>query len=117
MVCLQPKGFRNRQLPPLLAQLLDHAESPINSGRMSYGLRRLRLHRLMVRIPKTHHSRLTGLGLKAALFYARGYQPLFALWPLRRVASSSPGLLRPGGKGPAGELVDASSPADSGPAA
>ena len=52
MVCLQPEGFRNRQLRSLLAQLLGYAESKLNFGPMSYGLRRLRLHGLMERIAK-----------------------------------------------------------------
>ena len=44
LFCLQPQGFRNHQLRPLLAQLLGLAESQISLGRMSYDLRRLRLH-------------------------------------------------------------------------
>ena len=47
LFCLQPEGFRNRQLRPLLAQLLGISESRISPGRMSYDLRRLRLHGLM----------------------------------------------------------------------
>jgi len=74
--CLQPEGFRNRQLRPLLAQLLGISESQISPGRMSYDLRRLRLHRLVERIPKTQRYRLTTFGLKTALFYSRTYQRL-----------------------------------------
>jgi hypothetical protein len=36
---------------------------------MSYELRRLRLHGLIERLPKTHRSRLTDEGLRVALFY------------------------------------------------
>jgi len=74
--CLQPEGFRNRQLRPLLAQWLGISESQISPGRMSYDLRRLRLHGLTERIPKTQRYRLTPFGLKTALFYSRAYQRL-----------------------------------------
>ena len=73
---LQPEGFRHRQLRPLLAQLLAISESEISPGRMSYDLRRLRLHGLIERIPKTQRYRLTTFGLKTALFYSRTYQRL-----------------------------------------
>jgi hypothetical protein len=73
---LQPQGFRNRQLRPLLAQLLGIPQSQITPGRMSYDLRRLRLHGLLERIPKTQRYRLTTFGLKTALFYSRTYQRL-----------------------------------------
>lgn len=76
MFCLQPEGFRNRQLRPLLAQLLGIAESQLSPGRMSYDLRRLRLHGVIERIPKTQRYRLTVFGLKTALFYSRVYQRL-----------------------------------------
>jgi len=76
LFCLQPQGFRNRQLRPLLAQWLGLAESQIRPGRMSYDLRRLRLHGLIERIPKTQRYRLTTFGLKTALFYSRIYQRL-----------------------------------------
>jgi hypothetical protein len=76
MFCLQPDGFRNRQLRPLLAQLLGLPEAKISAGRMSYDLRRLRLHGIIERIPQTQRYRLTEFGLKTALFYSRVYQRL-----------------------------------------
>jgi hypothetical protein len=76
LFCLQPQGFRNRQLRPLLAQWLDLQPSDIRPGRLSYDLRRLRLHGLIERIPKTHRYGLTSFGLKTALFYTRTYQRL-----------------------------------------
>ena len=76
LFCLQPQGFRNRQLRPLLAQLLGIPQSQISPGRMSYDLRRLRLHAIIERIPKTQRYRLTTSGLKTALFYSRTYQRL-----------------------------------------
>jgi hypothetical protein len=94
LFCLQPEGFRNRQLRPLLAQWLGLSQSDISPGRMSYDLRRLRLHGLIERIPKSHRYRLTTFGLKTALFYGRTYQRLLrpALSELHdpRTAESSP---------------------------
>ena len=76
MFCLQPDGFRHRQLRPLLAQLLGLSEAHLTAGRMSYDLRRLRLHGVLERIPQTQRYRLTPFGLKTALFYSRVYQRL-----------------------------------------
>jgi len=73
LFCLQPQGFTNKQLRPLLARLLGLAESQITQGRMSYDLRRLRLHGVIERIDKSHRYQLTALGLKMALFYSRTY--------------------------------------------
>src|ERR1017187_1431072 len=69
LFCLQPEGFRNRQLRPLLAQWLGTSQTQISPGRMSYDLRRLRLHGLI-------DYRLTTFGLKTVLFYDRAYQRL-----------------------------------------
>lgn len=76
LFCLPPEGFRHRQLRPLLAQGLGLSESDIRPGRMSCDLRRLRLHGLSARLPKTQRYRLTTFGLKPALFYSRTYQRL-----------------------------------------
>jgi hypothetical protein len=47
--------------------------SAMTLGRMSYDLRRLRLHGLIERIPKTHRYRLTSFGLRTALLFTRVY--------------------------------------------
>ena len=73
LFCLQPHGFTNKQLRPLLAQCLGLNETDISRGRMSYDLRRLRLHGLIRRREKTQRYELTALGLKSALFYSRTY--------------------------------------------
>jgi hypothetical protein len=73
LLCLQLEGFRNRQLRPLLAQMLGLEESNISAGRVSYELRRLRLHRLIERIEGTHRYRLTPEGLGTVVFYQRTY--------------------------------------------
>jgi len=74
LFCLQPEGFRNRQLRPLLAQLLGLKEEQISQGRMSYELRRLRLHGLIERVPRSHRYQLSALGLRVAPFYSRAFQ-------------------------------------------
>lgn len=74
LFCLQPEGFRNRQLRPLLAQFLGLKLEDLTRGRMSYDLRRLRLHGLIERIKGSHRYHLTPAGLKVALFYSRTYQ-------------------------------------------
>ena len=73
LLCLQLEGFRNRQLRPLLAQMLGLEENNISPGRVSYELRRLRLHGLIERIEGTHRYHLTAEGLRTVVFYQRTY--------------------------------------------
>ena len=42
-------------------------------GRITYDLRRLRLHGLTERIPRTHRYRITPKGLRTAVFYTGLY--------------------------------------------
>jgi hypothetical protein len=70
---LQPQGFRNRELRPLLAQALGLDNQQITQGKMSYDLRRLRLHGLIQRIAGTHRYELTAIGRRTALFYSRAF--------------------------------------------
>jgi hypothetical protein len=73
---LQLRGFNNREMRVLPAQLLglDPANYPI--GRMTYDLRRLRLHGIIKRIPHSHRYQLTADGLRIALFFSRTYARL-----------------------------------------
>jgi len=73
---LQLRGFNNREMRALLAPLLglDPANYPI--GRMTYDLRRLRLHGIIERIPHSHRYQLTTDGLRIALFFSRIYARL-----------------------------------------
>jgi len=73
---LQLRGFTNQEMRALLAQLLglDPAHYPV--GRMTYDLRRLRLHGLIQRIPKSHRYEVTPAGLRVALFFSRTYARL-----------------------------------------
>ncbi len=56
--------------------MLGCAESAIKPGRVSYELRRLRLHGLIERIAKSHRYRLTRQGLRTVMFYQRTYARL-----------------------------------------
>jgi hypothetical protein len=68
---LLPHGFRNRDIRAYLAPLLGLDPSLMTQGRMSYDLRRLRLHGLIQRIPGTHRYTVTDRGLRIALFLTR----------------------------------------------
>lgn len=65
--------FRNKDLREHIAPLLGMKPSQITPGRVTYDLRRLRLHGLIERIPKTHRYRITAKGLRTAIFYTRLY--------------------------------------------
>lgn len=67
------RGFTNKDLRQQFAVLLGKRADEIAPGRMSYELRRLRLHGLIERLPGTHRYRLTDEGLRTALFYTRVY--------------------------------------------
>ena len=73
MFCLLPQGFRNRDLRGHLAALLGEDPHQLTQGRMTYHLRRLRLHGLIERIDGTHAYRLTQEGIRIAFFFTRTY--------------------------------------------
>ena len=73
---LLPDGFANRDLRAHLAPLLGLPAESLTAGRMTYDLRRLRLHGLIERIPGTHRYRVTDLGLRTAVFFTRAYNRL-----------------------------------------
>jgi hypothetical protein len=73
---LLPRGFSNRDLREHLAPLLGRDPSDITPGQMTYQLRRLRLHGLIVRQPKTHRYQVTDFGLRVSLFFTRTYARL-----------------------------------------
>jgi len=70
---LLPRGFSNRDLRERLAPLLGDLVGHIRPGQMTYDLRRLRLHGLIQRVPKSHRYLLTDFGLRLALFFTRAY--------------------------------------------
>ncbi|HYU46230.1 MAG TPA: hypothetical protein VEK84_08645 [Terriglobales bacterium] len=72
-----PCGFANRDLREQLAVLTGQSPHMITQGRMTYDLRRLRLHGMIERIPKTHRYRVTDFGLRAALYFTRVHARLY----------------------------------------
>ena len=89
--------FTNQDLRQAFAVLLGRRSHEITPGRMSYELRRLRLHGLIERLPKTHRYRLTDEGLRTALFYTRVYSRILrpAMAPIIPIApADSPASMR-----------------------
>jgi hypothetical protein len=70
---LLPAGFSNSDLRSNLAALLGQPLERLTPGRMTYQLRRLRLHGLIERVPKTHRYCLTSFGFRVAVFCTRTY--------------------------------------------
>ena len=61
-------GFSNKSLRGHVAGHLGHHYSP---SQMSYDLRRLRLHGLIQRLPRSNTYRLTPEGIRVAVFYTK----------------------------------------------
>jgi len=68
---LRPDGFTARDLRQHVAPLLGLAPDALSAGRVTYDLRRLRLHGLIARHPKRHRYGVTDAGLRLALFLPR----------------------------------------------
>jgi len=70
---LLPTGFSSRNLRDSLAPLLGLQPHQLTQGRMTYQLRRLRLHGIIERVPGSHRYRLTSFGLRTGWFFTRTY--------------------------------------------
>jgi hypothetical protein len=70
---LLPRGFSNRELRDHWAPLLGKTPLSITPGQMTYHLRRLRLHSLIQRLPKSHRYHMTDRGWRTILFCTRCY--------------------------------------------
>lgn len=68
-----PRGFTHHQLRERLTALLGLDSGALPAGRVTYDLRRLRLHGLIVRTPGTQRYHPTDQGLRVALFCSRVY--------------------------------------------
>ena len=68
-------GFNNRSLRALVAGLLG---TTYTTTQMTYDLRRLRLHGLIARFPRSNTYMLTPQGLRVALFYTKVHDRLLA---------------------------------------
>lgn len=85
LFALSPRGFRHRDVRPALAQLLGRDPDTYPAGSMTYDLRRLRLHGLIARVPRSHRYRITDCGARTAMLfvrlYARALRPVASLTP------------------------------------
>jgi hypothetical protein len=73
---LLPNGFTNRDLRAPLATLLGTTTEDINAGKMTYDLRRLRMHGLIERIPRSRRYQVTEIGLHDALLFTHAHDHL-----------------------------------------
>jgi hypothetical protein len=71
-----PNGFRNGDLRPVVAALLSRDLATYGAGAMTSDLRRLRLHGIIRRVPRTLRYTLTADGMRAALLYTTLYRRL-----------------------------------------
>ena len=69
-------GFRAADLRPYLAALAGRSPDTVRPGAVSYQRRRLRLHGMIERIPRSHRYRVTDAGFRTALFFIRLYNRL-----------------------------------------
>jgi hypothetical protein len=85
LFALAPTGFRHRELRERVAQLQSREPDTYSAGSMTYDLRRLRLHGLIERVPRSHRYRITATGAQVAMCYARLYaralRPVCSLQP------------------------------------
>ena len=83
LFALSPTGFRHRDVRPSIAQFWGRHPDQYAGGHMTYDLRRLRLHGLIERVPRSHRYRITDRGAHLAMLYvriyARGFRPTASL--------------------------------------
>ena len=72
----QPAGFTNADLRAITAELRGLPPGDLSTGQVSYDLRRLRVHGLIERIPRTHRYNVTDTGLRMAMFLTRVHDRL-----------------------------------------
>lgn len=91
---LLPHGFAAAEFRQHVAPLLGVPPVALTPGRLTYDLRRLRLHGLIARTPKTHRYQVTPFGLRLALFvtriHARLFRPGLALLAPETACDGSP---------------------------
>ena len=73
---LLARGFTNRDLRNHWASLRGVDPQSITAGQMTYHLRRLRLHGVIARIPKSQRYQLTDTGWRTILVCTRTYNRL-----------------------------------------
>lgn len=91
---LLPMGFSNADLRERVATLLAIPVAKITSGRMAYDLRRLRLHGMIAKIPKSHRYRVTREGMRIAICLLRSHTRMLSP-VMAAVADPAPPSLTP----------------------
>ena len=76
---LLPAGFANADLRLRVAALSGDDPAAYSAGRMTYDLRRLRLHGLIQLQPHSNRYRVTEDGLRTALFFTRAHARFFRI--------------------------------------
>jgi len=89
---LQPNGFPNKDLRPLIAELRGLPPDQVTTGQLTYDLRRLRLHGLITRIPHSRRYQVTGTGLRTSRFLSAIHDRLL---PTGLSHLAAPGPSRP----------------------
>ena len=74
---LLPTGFCNADLRQSVAPLRGFDPANYRPGKMTYDLRRLRLHGLIERTPHSNRYQVTPDGMRIALFFTRAHARLF----------------------------------------
>ena len=77
LFCIIPGGFQNAMIRQWMASLLGVPVETFTPGKMTYDLRRLRLHGLIERIPHTHRYEVTPSGIKVCLFFTKVHARVF----------------------------------------
>jgi hypothetical protein len=73
---LLPQGFRSRELREHIAPFTGEKPESWTQGRLTYQLRRLRLHGLIDRVEGTHRYEVSERGLRVAMYFTRSYARL-----------------------------------------
>ena len=74
---LLPTGFCNADWRQSVAPLPGFDPADYSPGKMTYDLRRLRLHGLIERIPRSNRYQVTPDGIRIALFFTRAHARFF----------------------------------------
>nr|VFK61501.1 MAG: hypothetical protein BECKTUN1418D_GA0071000_11536 [Candidatus Kentron sp. TUN] len=74
---LLPNGFSNSSMRGWMAQILGIPVDQYSFGRMTYDLRRLRLHGLTERILHTHRYQVTEMGTRIVFFFTKLHSRIF----------------------------------------
>jgi len=77
LFCFLPGGFQNALMRQYMASLLGRPVEDFTPGKMTYDLRRLRLHGIIERIPHTHRYEVTPEGIKVCLFFTKVHARIF----------------------------------------